>query len=38
LRTKLWRILKRNQVNDSPRSGVPRTTTTTEYIQSVKSL
>lgn len=36
LRTKVWRILKRNQVNDLPRSGAPRTTTTSEYIQSVK--
>ncbi|CAF2957771.1 unnamed protein product [Rotaria sp. Silwood2] len=36
LRLKIWRILKRNQVNDLPRSGAPRTTATNEYIQSVK--
>ncbi|CAF4078196.1 unnamed protein product [Rotaria magnacalcarata] len=33
---KVWRILKRNQVNDLPRSGAPRTTATTEYLQAVK--
>ncbi|CAF4924318.1 unnamed protein product, partial [Rotaria sp. Silwood2] len=36
LRLKIWRILKRNQVNDLPRSGAPRTAATNEYIQSVK--
>ncbi|CAF5043832.1 unnamed protein product, partial [Rotaria sp. Silwood1] len=33
LNVKVWRILNRNQVNDLPRSGAPRTTTTLEYIQ-----
>ncbi|CAF1611292.1 unnamed protein product, partial [Didymodactylos carnosus] len=33
---KVWRILKRKQVDDLPRSGAPRTTTTIEYIQAVK--
>ncbi|CAF3925362.1 unnamed protein product [Rotaria sp. Silwood1] len=36
LRIKVWRILKRNQVNDLPRSGAPSTTTTIKYIQTVK--
>ena len=36
LRFKVWRILKRNQVNDLPRPGAPRTTTTTKYVQAVK--
>ncbi|CAF4032449.1 unnamed protein product, partial [Rotaria sp. Silwood1] len=36
LRIKVWRILKRNQVNDLPRSGAPRTTTKIKYIQTVK--
>ncbi|CAF2746025.1 unnamed protein product [Rotaria sp. Silwood2] len=37
LNVKVWRILNRNQVNDLPRSGAPRTTTTLEYIQAVKN-
>ncbi|CAF4961786.1 unnamed protein product [Rotaria sp. Silwood1] len=37
LNVKVWRILNRNQVNDSPRSGAPPTTTTPEYIQAVKN-
>lgn len=36
LRLKILRILKRNQPDDLPRSGAPRTTTTIEYIQAVK--
>ncbi|CAF3706059.1 unnamed protein product [Rotaria sp. Silwood1] len=37
LNVKVWRILNRDQVNDSPRSGAPPTTTTPEYIQAVKN-
>jgi len=37
LRVKVWRILKRNTIDDLPRSGVPRTTTSTEYLQAVKA-
>ncbi|CAF3471964.1 unnamed protein product, partial [Rotaria sp. Silwood2] len=33
---KVWRILKRNKVNDLPRPGAPRTTTTNQYIRAVK--
>ncbi|CAF1520942.1 unnamed protein product [Rotaria sordida] len=36
LRLKIWRILKRNQVDDLSRSGAPPTTTTIEYIEAVK--
>ncbi|CAF3846034.1 unnamed protein product, partial [Rotaria sp. Silwood1] len=36
LRIKVWRILKRNQVNDLPRSGAPSTTTTIKYIQTLQ--
>jgi hypothetical protein len=34
---KVSRILNRNQVDDLPRSGAPRTTTTHEYVQFVKA-
>ncbi|CAF4741794.1 unnamed protein product, partial [Rotaria sp. Silwood2] len=37
LNVKVWRILNRNQVNDLPRSGAPRTTSIPEYIQAVKN-
>ncbi|CAF2390853.1 unnamed protein product [Rotaria sp. Silwood2] len=37
LNVKVWGILNRNQVNDLPRSGAPRTTTTPEYIRAVKN-
>jgi len=37
LNVKVWRILNRNQVNDLPRSGAPRTTSIPEYIQPVKN-
>ncbi|CAF3860700.1 unnamed protein product [Rotaria sp. Silwood1] len=33
LNVNVWRILNRNQVNNLPRSGAPRTTITLEYIQ-----
>ncbi|CAF1084756.1 unnamed protein product [Rotaria sordida] len=33
---KVWRILRRNKVNDLPRPGAPRTTTTNRYIRAVK--
>ena len=33
---KISRILKRNQVDDLPRSGAPRSTTTIEYTQAVE--
>ncbi|CAF1078752.1 unnamed protein product [Rotaria sordida] len=33
---KVWRILRRNKVNDLPRPGAPRTTTTNQYIRAAK--